>query len=70
LEHFKVAYDNNAFTLSHCWSILKDSKKWEDSFALWLELENKKGKGNASTGNVIDVDCEGPSTSGLPGAVQ
>jgi hypothetical protein len=32
LEHFKAAYDNKAFTLSHCWSILKDSKKWEDSF--------------------------------------
>jgi hypothetical protein len=72
LEHFKAAYDNKAFTLSHCWSILKDSKKCEDSFALWLELENKKGKGNnnASTGDVIDVDGEGPAASGLPGAVE
>jgi hypothetical protein len=67
-----VAYDNKAFTLSHCWSILKDSKKWKDSFALWLELENKKGKGNgnASTGDVIDVDGEGQAASGLPGAVR
>jgi hypothetical protein len=58
--------------LSHCWSILKDSKKWEDSFALWLELENKKGKGNgkASTGDAIDIDGEGPSASGMPGAVR
>jgi hypothetical protein len=68
LEHFKAAYDNKAFTLSHCWSILKDSKKWEDSFALWLELENTKGRGrgNASTGDVIDIDGEGPTGSGLP----
>jgi hypothetical protein len=72
LENFKAAYDNKAFTLSHCWSILKDSKKWEDSFALWLELENKKGKGNgiASTGDVINIDGEGPSASGMPGAVR
>jgi hypothetical protein len=47
-------------------------KKREDSFVLWLELENKKGKGNdnASTGNVIDVDGEGPVASGLPGVVR
>jgi hypothetical protein len=47
-------------------------QKWEDSFALWLELENKKGKGNnnASTGDVIDVDGEGPAALGLPGAVR
>jgi hypothetical protein len=72
LEHFKAAYDNKAFTLSHCWSILKDSKKWEDSFALWLELENKKGRGNdnSSTGDVIDIDGEGPAGLGLPGGVQ
>jgi hypothetical protein len=72
LEHLKVAYDNKAFTLSHYWSILKDSKKWEDSFTLWLELENKKGKGNdnASIVDVIDIDGEGPATSGLLGAVQ
>jgi hypothetical protein len=46
-------YDNKAFTLSHCWSVIKDSKKWEDSFALWQELEKKKGKANAnaSTGD-------------------
>jgi hypothetical protein len=61
LEHFKEAYHNKAFTLSHCLLILKDSKKWEDSFALWLELENKKVKGNnnASMGDVIKVDGEG-----------
>jgi hypothetical protein len=37
-------------------------KKWEDSFALWKELENKKGraKGNASMGDAIDVDAQGP----------
>jgi hypothetical protein len=37
-------------------------KKWEDSFALWKELENKKGRatGNASTGDAIDVDAQGP----------
>jgi hypothetical protein len=59
LEHIKAAYENKAFTLSHCWYILKDSKKWEDSFALWQELDNKKGRGNgnASTGDVIDVDA-------------
>jgi hypothetical protein len=61
LEHFKAACDNKAFTLSHCWSVLKDSKKWEDSFALWQELKNKKGRGgNASTGDVIDIDAQGP----------
>jgi hypothetical protein len=58
LEHFKAAYDIMAFTLSHCWSVLKDSKKWEDSFALWQELDKKKGKANnnASMGDVIDID--------------
>jgi hypothetical protein len=57
-----VAYDNKAFTLSHCWSVIKDSKKWEDSFALCLELKKKKGSGNAnaSTGDVIDVDAQEP----------
>jgi hypothetical protein len=62
LEHFNAAYNNKAFTLSHCWFIHKDSKKWEDSFALWQELKNKKGRGNdnASTGDVIDVDAQGP----------
>jgi hypothetical protein len=45
--------------------MLKDSKKWEDSFALWLELENNKGNDTASTGDVIDIDGEGPATSGL-----
>jgi hypothetical protein len=44
--------------------LLKDSKKWEDNFALWQELENKKGRGNdnASTGDVIDVDAQGHCT--------
>jgi hypothetical protein len=72
LEHFKAAYDNKAFRLSHCWSILKDSKKMGSGFAIWLELENKKGKGNgnASKGDVIDVDGEGPAGSGLPGGVR
>jgi hypothetical protein len=67
LEHFKVVYDNQAFTLSYCWYILKDSKKWKDSFALWQELENKKGKANdnASTGDVIDVDARGLSLATL-----
>jgi hypothetical protein len=62
LEHFKKTYDNKAFTLSDCWSVLKDSKKLEDSFAHWQELENKKGRtnGNTSTGDVIDVDTQGP----------
>jgi hypothetical protein len=62
LERFKAAYDNKAFKLSHCWSVVKDSKKWEDSFALWQELEKKKGKANdnASTGDVIDVDAHEP----------
>jgi hypothetical protein len=33
-------------------------QKWEDSFALWHELEKKKGKGNgnASTGDGINLD--------------
>jgi hypothetical protein len=49
-----------------------DSKKWEDSFALWQELDNKKGRGNynALTGNVIDVDAQGIAGSGLPGGVR
>jgi hypothetical protein len=72
LEHFKTAYDNKAFTLSHCWYILKFSKKWEDSFALWQELDNKKGRGNnnASTGDAIDVDAQGPAGLGLPSGVR
>jgi hypothetical protein len=43
------------------WSVLKDSKKWEDSFALCQELENKKGRGNgnASMGDAIDLDAQG-----------
>jgi hypothetical protein len=70
LEHFKVAYDNKAFTLSHCLYILKDSKNWEDKFALWQELENKKGRANdnASTGDVIDIDVQGPCIGNLEGA--
>jgi hypothetical protein len=62
MEHFKVAYDNKAFTLSHCWIVVKDSKKWEDNFALWQDLEKKKGKGNgnASTGDAIDLDAQKP----------
>jgi hypothetical protein len=55
-----MAYDNKAFTLSYCWIIVKDSKKWEDSFALWQKLEKKKGKGNASTGDIIDLDAQEP----------
>jgi hypothetical protein len=72
LEHFKATYENKAFTLSHCWYILKDSKKWEDSFALWQELDNKKGRGNcnASKGDVIDVDAQGLAGSSLPGGVR
>jgi hypothetical protein len=59
LEHFKVAYDNKAFTLRHYWIVIKDSKKWEDNFALWQALkEKKKGKGNgdASMDGVINLD--------------
>jgi hypothetical protein len=33
MGHFKAAYDNKAFILSHCWIELKDSKNWEDSFS-------------------------------------
>jgi hypothetical protein len=33
VEHFKAAYDNKAFTLSHCWMVIKDSKKWESILA-------------------------------------
>jgi hypothetical protein len=37
-----------------------------------LELENKKGRGNnnASTGDIIDVDGDGPAGSGLPGGIR
>jgi hypothetical protein len=72
LEDFKLDYDNKAFTLSHCWNVIKDSNKWEDSFALWQELEEKKknkkkkkkkkkgkGNGNASTDGVINLDDKG-----------
>jgi hypothetical protein len=58
LEHFKVAHDNKAFTLSYCWILSKDSKKWKDSFVLWQELEAKKkgnGNGNASKDGVINL---------------
>jgi hypothetical protein len=27
LEHFKAAYDNKAFALRYCWTIVKDFKK-------------------------------------------
>jgi hypothetical protein len=72
LKYFKVAYDNKAFTLSHCCTIEKDSKKWEDSFALWQELEKKKkgkGNGNASTGDVIDLDGQAPCLDNPEGEV-
>jgi hypothetical protein len=59
LKYFKAAYDNKAFTLSHCWTIEKDSKKWEDSFALWQELEKKKGEGNSKR-----IFYPGPDTNG------
>jgi hypothetical protein len=75
LEHLKAAYDNKAFILSHCWIELKDSKKWEHSFTIWRELEEKKkGKGNdngnASTNGVINLDDKGeclgnPTSDGL-----
>jgi hypothetical protein len=67
LEHFKAAYDNKAVTLSHCWTVVKDSKKWEDSFALWQELKKKKGEGNdnALIGDVIDLDGQGPCLGNL-----
>jgi hypothetical protein len=62
LEHFKADYDNNAFISSHCWIVIKDFKKWKDSFALWQELEeSKKGKcnGNASMDGVMNLDDKG-----------
>jgi hypothetical protein len=62
LEHFKAAYDNKAFPLSHCWIDIKDSKKWEDSFALWQDLEYKKKgkcKGNVSMDGVINLHDKG-----------
>jgi hypothetical protein len=60
LEHFKAAYDNKTFTLSHFWILIKDSKKWEDSFTLWEEIEaKKKGNGNASTSGFIKLDDKG-----------
>jgi hypothetical protein len=34
LDHLKATYDNKAFSLSHCWIVIKDSKKWEDSFVI------------------------------------
>jgi hypothetical protein len=69
LEHLKAANDNKAFTLSHCWIVIKDSKKWEDSFALWQELKKKKGKGNnnASMDGVIDLDVQEPCLGNLAG---
>jgi hypothetical protein len=43
---------------------MKDPKKWDNSFALWQELEKKKGKcngnGNASTNGVINLDVQEP----------
>jgi hypothetical protein len=57
LENFKAAYDNKAFTLSHCCH--QGLKKWEDSFARWQQLEKKKVKGNdnTSTGDFINLDA-------------
>jgi hypothetical protein len=74
LEHFKLAQDNKAFTLSHCWILSKDSKKWKDSFVLWQELEAKNkgnGNGNASKDGVINLYEKGeylgnPASDGLP----
>jgi hypothetical protein len=42
--------------------VIKDSKKWQDRFALWQELEKKNGKGNdnTSTDGVIDLDAQEP----------
>src|SRR3954465_13340588 len=57
MEHFKTVNDNKAFSLGHCWTLLKDTKKWETSYALWRETNNKKrGKASASTGDVVDLD--------------
>jgi hypothetical protein len=54
-----VAYNNKAFTLSHCWTVVKDSKNGKIVLPFG-KSSNKKGKGNAnaSTGNVIDLDAQ------------
>ncbi|KAK1602620.1 hypothetical protein QYE76_007974 [Lolium multiflorum] len=49
LEHFKSSYDNKGFTLSHCWMLLKDTKKWETSYAILRKLERAKNKGNGNS---------------------
>jgi hypothetical protein len=44
--------------------LLKDTKKWETSYALWRKLENmKKGnvKDNSSTDGIIDLKYDGQS---------
>ena len=63
MEHYKSTYDNKGFTMSHCWMLLKDTKKWETSYALWkkLEMAKKKGNGNSSTDGTIDLEYDGQS---------
>jgi hypothetical protein len=43
--------------------LLKDTKKWETSYVLWKKLEatKKKGNGNSSTDNTIDLEYDGKS---------
>jgi hypothetical protein len=49
--------------MSHCWLLLKDTKKWETSYTLWkkLDMAKKKDNGNSSTDDTIDLEYDGQS---------
>ena len=70
LEHFKANNDNKAFTLSHCWNVLRDTKKWETSYDAWRLADEAKQKGKATAAGVVDLEeadpqaPAGPSSSG------
>ena len=41
METFKASNDDKPFTLSHCWTKLKDEQKWKDFVASQSKDDNK-----------------------------
>jgi hypothetical protein len=47
LEHFKTAYDNKAFILSHCWTVVKDSKNGKIALPFGTSSRRTRAKATA-----------------------
>jgi hypothetical protein len=58
-----MAYYPYAYTMVHCWRVLKEGPKWRLGYHAYV-TSLKNGGGTASV--VIDVEGEGPTTGALP----